>query len=643
MSPEANLRKTCWPVRIVKIAVHAGLAVFLLALLAKFWIAPAVIRHQVSSALGQRWRGEVSLEAVEFNYFGPIRLRGLRLAGPARREWAWVGQAALYLRGWPGPHPYLTAVHVQQVRLAAYFAAGRCELPLLAPAEPKGEGLAKAGEYLDVRSVRVDDLRVALVDREGVGACAWRFRFSADRGEDGRYGVRLLQESPTASVVPALSGSVDAKTLASRLRVKLNHGIRKEDVGLLLSTIGGARIRRADGFVDVDVSLEGPLDRPGELKTAGTIELTDVRAETDDGQVLDELDLQVRMDTGKAVLTGATMRCPAGSVRVGASPIQYDLARGTVSAEVRGLIAESDAGDYGGFWRGVLGETTVRGKVLATGQIGFDPHRPQPLRFDVDVKPDLAEVRFAKSPEHNLKNVTARRLRLRTTEIDAHELEATFAKGRAKLSAAVRLDAGARPPTVADWARAECLSGNGVLFMDDVDLVGVPVLPGLLQTMNVLPKGQKGLSDLHLLFALDRGTVTVQEGKLANPLSALDVEKGGKIDLGKKHLDLHVVVVGIKQLHTVLKRIPLLNLAVGFKDKLTRFHVVGPWDDPPASLIRKEPLKDLSKGTQDFFKGVVGTGGQIGPGILKGLKGIGELFKKLDEALKKEPAKPPAR
>ncbi|MGB2819412.1 MAG: AsmA-like C-terminal domain-containing protein, partial [Phycisphaerae bacterium] len=181
----------------------------------------------------------------------------------------------------------------------------------------------------------------------------------------------------------------------------------------------------------------------------------------------------------------------------------------------------------------------------------------------------------------------------------------------------------------------ERLTGGGLLSMDDVDLVGVPILPGLLEAMQVLPKGRKGVSDLHVLFALDSGVATIEEGRLANPVSALDIEKGGKIDLKNRRLDLHVVVVGIQQLHAVLKAIPLLNLAVDFKDKLTRFHVLGPWEDPPAKLIRKEPLADISKGTEDFFKGVVETGGQIGPGIIKGLKGIGDLFKKLDETLKK--------
>ncbi len=642
MSSDTSSGRTRWPVRTLKLAARIVLVLLLLALAGKFWLAPAVIRRQACSALGRHWRGRVFVDDVEFNYFGPIRLRGLRAVGPARREWASIGEVTLLLKDWPSLHPYLTAVDAERVRLTAHFENGRCQPPILRPQTPEDGGLGEAGEYLDLQSVRVEDVTVALIDHGTGSQCGWRFSFSANRETGGRYEVRLVQEAPVASLVPVLSGSVDLETLESRLRVKLNYELRKDDADFLLGLFDAAHVRRAHGFVDLDVSLAGRLDRPAGLEATGTIELTDARAEAAKGPIIDDLDLRVRLNAGKAMLTSARALTPAGSVHVDTTPIEYDLTTGAVSADVHTLVVESAGGDYGGFWRDTFGGATARGRVMATGQIGFDPNRPRPVYFDFEVKPELAEVRFPNSPQQDLRYVTAGRLRLRSTEFETRDLAATFAKGRAKLSAVIRLGpaaAGDRGPALRDWADVSRLSGSGLLFMDDVDLVGVPVLPGLLQVMQVLPKGHKGLSDLHVLFALENGVVTVEEGKLANPISALDVEKGGKIDLRKKHLDLHVVVVGIRQLHTVLEAIPLLNLAVDFKDKLARFRVLGPWDDPPAKLVRKEPLADLSKGTEDFFKGVVKTGGQIGPGIVSGLKGIGDLFKKLDETLKKKPEK----
>jgi len=264
---------------VLKIAMRTALLVFLLALAAKFWVVPAVIRHQVRSALGRYWRGQASVDDVEFNYFGPTHLRGLRVTGPARREWAWIGEVTLLLRDWPGLHPYLTAVNVERMRLTAHFAGGRCELPVIVPEASEGAGLGKAGEYLDVQSVRIKDVSVALVDHGTGSRCGWRFSFSADRDAAGRYEVRLLREAPVASFMPILSGSVDLNTLESRLRVKLNYELRKNDADFLLAAIDVPRLRRAHGFADLDVSLAGRLDQPGGLEATGSIELTDGRAE----------------------------------------------------------------------------------------------------------------------------------------------------------------------------------------------------------------------------------------------------------------------------------------------------------------------------------------------------------------------------
>ncbi|MGB2823705.1 MAG: hypothetical protein WBF17_22175, partial [Phycisphaerae bacterium] len=394
MSSDVSSRRFPRPARVLKIVVRTGMVVFLLALAGKFWVVPAVIRQQVLSGLGRCWRGQASVDDVEFNFFGPTRLRGLRVTGPARREWAWIGEVTLLLRDWPGLHPYLTAVNVERTRLTAHFVDGRCELPVIVPGAPEGAGLGRAGEYLDVQSVRIKDVSVALVAHGTGSQCGWRFSFSADRDAAGRYEVRLLQEAPVASFAPILSGTVDPNTLESRLRVKLNYELRRNDADFLLAAIDVPHVRRAHGFVDLDVSLTGRLDRPGGIEAIGSIELTDGRAEAAKGGIIDDLDLRIRLNPGKAVLTGARLLTPAGSVNVGASPIEYDPARGAVSAEVHALVVESAPGDYGGFWRDVLGGVTARGRIMATGQVGFDPNRPQPIHFDFEVKPELAEVRF---------------------------------------------------------------------------------------------------------------------------------------------------------------------------------------------------------------------------------------------------------
>ena len=641
MSSQQDTPKPSRLARLVKIVVHVLLAGFLLALVAKFWILPGVIRKQVRSAIARRWQGPVALEAAEFNYFGPISLRGLRLADANGQEWLRVGQVTLSLRDFPGLSPRLTGIHVDTVRLGAHFAAGRCRLPLRdddddGDGDGDGDG---AKDYLDLQTVRIDDLALAVVDHDGDRQCVWRLGLAADRDPAGHYAVRLTQRAPTTAPTPVLSGTVDPQTLRSDLRVRLRQDLSQEHVAVLLGAIRAAALARTGGFLDADVRVTGPLDRPAALSLVGAVELADASAVAKAGRIVDDLDLRIRLNAGQAILH-AEAQTPVGGVQLGETPIVYDLGAGVVSAKIDHLVAQSAPGDPGGFWRALLGGASVRGRVFAVGLVRLDANGPRPIDFDVDVKGKIDEVRFANSPDRHLRNATAERLRIRTTRVDARDVEATFARGHAKLTGSVYLAAGdaGEAPGLANWANVSRLSGSGLLVMDDVDLLAVPVLPDLLTVMQVLPKGQRGLSDLHVLFELDRGVVRIEEGKLANPVSALHAERGGAIDLARKHLDLHVVVVGIKQLRTVLRAIPLIKLAVGFKDKLTRFAIRGPWDEPAAKLIRKEPIRDLAKGTEDFFKGVVDTGGQIGPGLVKGLHGLGTLLKKLDKQLKKRPA-----
>jgi hypothetical protein len=69
--------------------------------------------------------------------------------------------------------------------------------------------------------------------------------------------------------------------------------------------------------------------------------------------------------------------------------------------------------------------------------------------------------------------------------------------------------------------------------------------------------------------------------------------------------------------------IPLVKLIVRVQERLVRVRIHGDWNAAPASLISKEPLKDIGEGTVDFLRGVVSSGGRLGK----------TLYKEFDERL----------
>jgi len=155
------------------------------------------------------------------------------------------------------------------------------------------------------------------------------------------------------------------------------------------------------------------------------------------------------------------------------------------------------------------------------------------------------------------------------------------------------------------------LRGNGMFLIDDADLLHVPIITHILERIK-LPVGQ-GLSksDAGGVFSNKGAVVTFREARLANAVSAMETEPGGAVNLQTEHLDFYVIVVPIEGARKLLKSIPIINLFVHLRDRLTRVHVEGRWSDPPATLIRVEPVKDVRDATLGFLRDMVHTGGEF--------------------------------
>ena len=71
--------KQKWLRRLTKALLATILLLAVLLVAAKYWIIPAVVRWQIRAQLVKYWDGTAELDELEFNYFGPIYLRGLHL------------------------------------------------------------------------------------------------------------------------------------------------------------------------------------------------------------------------------------------------------------------------------------------------------------------------------------------------------------------------------------------------------------------------------------------------------------------------------------------------------------------------------------------------------------------------------------
>lgn len=165
-------------------------------------------------------------------------------------------------------------------------------------------------------------------------------------------------------------------------------------------------------------------------------------------------------------------------------------------------------------------------------------------------------------------------------------------------------------------------NGDGLVLFDDADVSIVPVIPTIFRSLGLSQYEPLKKSDADAIFSTAGPVVTIKSGRIANPFAAIEFEPGGTIDLKAKQIDGYVVAAPLGQITGTIERLPIVSIFANVKDKLTRLRVKGQWSDPPASLIKKEPIKDIKDSTVGFVQDVVKSGGQFGQGMIDGFKGL---------------------
>lgn len=155
------------------------------------------------------------------------------------------------------------------------------------------------------------------------------------------------------------------------------------------------------------------------------------------------------------------------------------------------------------------------------------------------------------------------------------------------------------------------LVGRGQIYLDDADITVIPVVPYIFHIMGLSRFNPLEMSDAGCVFTTNGSVVTMEAAHVANFLAAVRAEPGGTIDLQTKRIDMYVMALLIKQIDDIIGSIPIANIFVNLKNKLTRLHVRGPWSDKPAGLITKEPINDIKEATVGFFIDIIETGDQI--------------------------------
>jgi len=654
-----------WPRRVV---VSAGAAVGVLVVAAvtlKYWIAPGIVRRQVAAAVGDYWAGRVEVGWAEFRFFSPPVVGDVVLGDADGRQWVRIGRIEPDIPNWPSLSPTIAGLLARGVTVTAYVVEGGVSPPVRTG---RGNG-GRRGTPPSV--VRLDELACTLVDvADGASLGCEGLALSIRRQGTGSAAVyRLLLERP-ASTAPAIAdGTIDADSGEMRLAVNVRGHLSPRDVAVIGSAASAGPLPELSGLVAAELEINGRLEQWRSLHVRGRVDANGVHVRTGGGTairdlsaslrvegqpsqpatlrfhgpaavggltvrsggapVIDDLSGEVRLD-GQRGAASAALRTPVGALRFADAPVTFDPNAMRLTVRLADANADIAAGEHvGDFWRRALAGTTARGRAAVSGPLSLGLGPPWPVDCDLRVAPRLEELVVAGAARQRMGDLEAR-VRVRPGWITVSGLKALYGGGKLEAEAAVwLLDAPSSPlPQWRRWGHANLIEGIARGTLDNVDVHVMPLVPELMLSVTkiVLRPGapaSQGVSDLSAAVNLSRGVVTIRRARVANPISALEIEPGGTINLLTRELNFYVFGVSLNVLRDVLLDIPVANLLVNLKDKLVRLHVEGPWTAPTDKLIRKEPVGDVAAGTMDFFRGVAKAGGQLTSDVLKG---IGELF-----------------
>ena len=270
-------RIALWACALVVLALAGGAA-------CKYWLIPSVMRGRFQRELPTYWKGTGRIEGIDFNFFGPTRLRGLSLRDHAGREWVRVGSASLKMRGLFGSFPVLYEVDVDELFLQGHVAEKKF-VPW--PLKP----LDELWQYVDLQAASVKPITAALRDEHGRRIEWERIEFSLTRGpseaKDQRYQIEVKDGDGQPSPSLRCTGWVDCRTLAWRFEGGVDRRLTPEEVGNVAAVLGVADVggagassapagRSADGTLVLAAELAGLGVETGTLGGGGRVELTNV-------------------------------------------------------------------------------------------------------------------------------------------------------------------------------------------------------------------------------------------------------------------------------------------------------------------------------------------------------------------------------
>ncbi len=166
----------------------------------------------------------------------------------------------------------------------------------------------------------------------------------------------------------------------------------------------------------------------------------------------------------------------------------------------------------------------------------------------------------------------------------------------------------------------DALLGHGSLFIDNADMLPIPLLTEISKIIGLTDKEIKTTSDASAVFRSKGLNLEIEQAYFTNQHEAIVIEPGGTIDLKNRTIDIYITAIHLRHIDDFIRKVPVLRLFVRLKNKLKRLRIEGQWSDPLSKMIKKEPVNDVKEGVVEFFEQIAKTSGELIHQTTKGTK-----------------------
>ena len=282
----------------------------LLALAAKFWLVPGIVRAQLLGLLDRVWQGPVRIGHVEVDYSGPFRIKGLTLSDAMGRVWLHIPNVQLTMTDWPGLKPVVAGIDIDQFKVQIFLPDEGSDFPFKS-AEPKNSPSKKT--TVDLRDLLVRDIGITIADPCGQTAVLENLTFSAVRSGSS-YNLSLTQMAPKPTEALRLRGTVDTAISQISLWIDIEHALAEQEIAMLFAALNTPSPVGASGRVNGSLAVVGSLKDPNMLEITGAVELENWKFKVRDYVVATDGAAEVSHDGARCDVRNITAAAYGGHV-----------------------------------------------------------------------------------------------------------------------------------------------------------------------------------------------------------------------------------------------------------------------------------------------------------------------------------------